>query len=67
MSTSDIQKEEPAALDDSLAQELHNREAIQAIMELYDVSEQTAQELWASFIKTVARMKYKDDLNKQNG
>jgi hypothetical protein len=44
-------------MEDTLQGELEDREAITALMELYDVDESIAKELWKKFIETVEAMK----------
>ncbi len=43
--------------DPFLEAELNNREAITALMQLYNVDESTATQLWEEFVNTVRRMK----------
>lgn len=43
--------------DPFLEAELNNREAIISLMELYDVDEPTAKQLWDRFVNTVRKIK----------
>jgi hypothetical protein len=50
-------KQSQSKVKDPLEAEINNRQAIYSIMELYDVDEKTAEELWSRFIETVMKMK----------
>ena len=44
---------------DSLDAERHNSKAIQAMMERYDVDEESATDMWNRFIDTVVKLREK--------
>ncbi|HBB87021.1 MAG TPA: hypothetical protein DC047_05350 [Blastocatellia bacterium] len=52
-----LEQGDTAIEDRSLDAELDNREAVAALMALYNVDESTAKELWKRFIDTVKKTK----------